>query len=149
MRQLHFDLLRLLEDDRRGSHATRCARRHVLARVRDAHVRMALRLQAAFGLRREEAIKLSPSHADRGDRLLVKASTAKGGPREVPVRTAAQRRLLDEARQLAGHWKAPVRGGPSRRDLEGEDRDADRRARTMISRELGHGRASVTAQYVG
>ncbi len=66
-------------------------------------MRMALRLQAAFGLRREEAIKLSPSHADRGDRLLVKASTAKGGrPHEVPVRTAAQRRLLDEARQLAG-----------------------------------------------
>ncbi len=74
-----------------------------LARVRDAHVRMALRLQAAFGLRREEAIKLSPSHADRGDRILVKASTAKGGrPREVPVRTGAQRRLLDEARRLAG-----------------------------------------------
>ena len=74
-----------------------------LARVRDAHVRMALRLQAAFGLRREEAIKLSPSWADRGDRILVKASTAKGGrPRHVPVRTEAQRRLLDEARRLAG-----------------------------------------------
>ena len=74
-----------------------------LARVRDAHVRMTLRLQAAFGLRREEAIKLSPSHADRGDRLVVKASTAKGGrPRHVPVRTPAQRRLLDEARRLAG-----------------------------------------------
>ena len=74
-----------------------------LGRVKDDHVRMALQLQAAFGLRREEAIKLSPSHADRGDRLLVKASTAKGGrPREVPVRTDAQRRLLDEARLLAG-----------------------------------------------
>ncbi len=74
-----------------------------LARVKDPHVRMALRLQAAFGLRREEAIKLSPSRADRGDRLLVKASTAKGGrPREVPVRTETQRRLLDEARRLAG-----------------------------------------------
>ena len=74
-----------------------------LALVKDDHVRVALRLQAAFGLRREEAIKLSPSHADRGDRLLVKASTAKGGrPREVPVRTDAQRRLLDDARRLAG-----------------------------------------------
>ena len=73
-----------------------------LARLRDPHVRMALRLQAAFGLRREEAIKFSPSHADRGDRILVKASTAKGGrPREVPVRTEAQRTLLDEARRLA------------------------------------------------
>ena len=46
-------------------------------------------------------------------------------------------------------WKAPVRGGPSRRDLKDRDREADRRARTMISRELGDGRESVTAQYVG
>ena len=74
-----------------------------LARVKDVHVRMALRLQAAFGLRREEAIKFTPSYADRGDRLAVKGSTAKGGrPREVPVLTESQRRLLDEARALAG-----------------------------------------------
>ena len=74
-----------------------------LARVNDAHVRMALRLQAEFGLRREEAIKFTPSYADRGDRLAVKGSTAKGGrPREVPVLTDSQRRLLDEARELAG-----------------------------------------------
>ena len=74
-----------------------------LALVKDGHVRMALRLQAAFGLRREEAIKFSPSYADRGDRIAVKASTAKGGrSREVPVRTDVQRNLLDEARRLAG-----------------------------------------------
>ena len=64
---------------------------------------MAPRLQAAFGLRREEAIKFAPSYADRGDRIAVKASTAKGGRfREVPVRTDPQRRLLDAARRLAG-----------------------------------------------
>ena len=74
-----------------------------LALVTDKHVRMALRLQAAFGLRREEAIKFAPSHADRGDRIAVKGSTAKGGrPREVPVLTDGQRKLLDEARELAG-----------------------------------------------
>ena len=74
-----------------------------LARVKDPHLRMALRLQAAFGLRREEAIKFAPSYADRGDRIVVKGSTAKGGrPREVPVLTDGQRRLLDEARELAG-----------------------------------------------
>ena len=74
-----------------------------LALVKDGHVRMALRLQAAFGLRREEAIKFSPSRADRGDRIAVKASTAKGGRfREVPVRTEGQRKLLDEALRLAG-----------------------------------------------
>ena len=74
-----------------------------LARVRDDHVRMALRLQAAFGLRREEAINFSPSRADRGDRILVKASTAKGGrAREVPIFKDSQRRVLDEARRLVG-----------------------------------------------
>ena len=74
-----------------------------LALVRDGHVRMALRLQAAFGLRREEAIKFAPSYADRGDRIAVGGSTAKGGrPREVPVLTDGQRKLLDEARELAG-----------------------------------------------
>ena len=35
-----------------------------LARVTDAHVRMALQLQAAFGLRREEAIKFTPAYAE-------------------------------------------------------------------------------------
>ena len=33
MRQLHFDLLRLLEDDRQGSHGSRRARRYVLAQA--------------------------------------------------------------------------------------------------------------------
>jgi hypothetical protein len=31
-----------------------------LEKIRDAHVRMSLALQEAFGLRREEAIKFSP-----------------------------------------------------------------------------------------
>ena len=35
MRQLHFDLLRLLEDDRQGSHDSRRARRYVLAQDAD------------------------------------------------------------------------------------------------------------------
>ena len=74
-----------------------------LARVKDPHVRMALRLQAAFGLRREEAIKFAPARDDRGDRIRLKGATTKGGrPREVPVLTDGQRRLLDEARELAG-----------------------------------------------
>ena len=74
-----------------------------LSLVKDPHVRMALRLQAAFGLRREEAIKFAPSYADRGDRIVVKGSTAKGGrSREVPVLGDGQRRVLDEARELAG-----------------------------------------------
>jgi len=74
-----------------------------LAKVSDPHVQMTLRLQAAFGLRREEAIKLTPSYADRGDRLALKSTWCKGGrPREIPIRTAEQRAVLDETHQLAG-----------------------------------------------
>ena len=74
-----------------------------LAMVTDGHVRMALRLELAFGLRREEAIKFSPSYADRGSRIVLKASTTKGGRlREIPVLKDEQRRLLDEVRALVG-----------------------------------------------
>jgi len=72
--------------------------------VEDQHVRMSLRLQEAFGLRREESIKFSPSYADQGDHLVLKASWCKGGrARELPIRTPEQRALLREAHQLAGH----------------------------------------------
>ena len=74
-----------------------------LARVVDPYVRMSLELQQAFGLRREEAIKFRPSYADRGDRIVLKESWTKGGKsREVPVRTAAQREVLNRVHQLAG-----------------------------------------------
>ena len=74
-----------------------------LALVKNAHVAMALRLEAAFGLRREEAIKFTPARDDRGDRVRLKGSTTKGGrPRDVPVRSEAQREVLDAARLLAG-----------------------------------------------
>ena len=74
-----------------------------LAQVKDAHVRMALQLQAAFGLRREEAIKFTPAYADRGDRVRIKASWAKGGrAREIPIWNEHQRPVLDAARCLAG-----------------------------------------------
>ena len=39
-----------------------------VAAVSDPHTQMSLRLQAAFGLRREESIKFQPEWADRGDR---------------------------------------------------------------------------------
>ena len=74
-----------------------------LALVNDTHVAMTLRLEAAFGLRREEAIKFTPARDDRGDRIRLKGSTTKGGrPREVPILKDSQRRLLDEARRLVG-----------------------------------------------
>ena len=74
-----------------------------LAQVGDDHVQMALRLQAAFGLRREEAIKFSPAYADRGEKIVLKASTTKGGrAREIPIWNDRQRQALDDARRLAG-----------------------------------------------
>ena len=74
-----------------------------IQRVKDPHVAMALRLEAAFGLRREEAIKFRPARDDRGACIRLKGSTIKGGrPREVPVRNEAQRQLLDEACRLVG-----------------------------------------------
>ena len=84
-----------------------------LARVSDAHVAMSLELQAAFGLRREEAIKFIPAYADRGDRVRIKASWAKGGrAREIPVRNEHQRAVLDAARRLAG-GRSLIPGGRS------------------------------------
>ena len=81
-----------------------------LALVKDEHVRMSLRLQQAFGLRREEALKIQPRWADRGDHLQLKASWTKGGrERTVPIRTSEQRALLEEAKQLAGLGSADSR----------------------------------------
>ena len=74
-----------------------------LDRVTDPHVRMSLRLQAAFGLRREESIKFQPRYADRGDHIAIKGSWAKGGrDRTVPISTPEQRAVLDEVHRLAG-----------------------------------------------
>jgi|TARA_R110002110_G_scaffold362241_1_gene571948 site-specific recombinase XerC len=78
-------------------------KRDQLARVKDEYVRMSLRLQQAFGLRREEALKIQPRWADRGDHLQLKASWTKGGrERTVPIRTMEQRALLEQAKRLAG-----------------------------------------------
>jgi len=74
-----------------------------LGQVKDEHVRMSLRLQRAFGLRREEALKIRPHWADRGDHLHLKASWTKGGrERTVPIRTKEQLALLEQAKRLAG-----------------------------------------------
>lgn len=74
-----------------------------LTKVTDPYTQLSLKLQAAFGLRREESIKIRPEWADGGDRLNLKASWTKGGrEREVPIRNEQQRNVLDEAKQLAG-----------------------------------------------
>jgi integrase len=73
-----------------------------LTQVRDRYVQMSLHMQRAFGLRREEALKIKPFQADRGDKLVLQGSWTKGGrPREIPIRTVAQRGILDQAKALA------------------------------------------------
>ena len=74
-----------------------------LAKITDPYSRLSLQLQAAFGLRREESIKIRPEWADRGDRLALKDTWTKGGrAREIPIRNEEQRQVLDEAKRFAG-----------------------------------------------
>ena len=74
-----------------------------LLEVSDAYVRLSIRLQAAFGLRREEAIKFKPNYAVQDDHIKLKSSWTKGGrARTVPITNAEQRRLLEDIKALAG-----------------------------------------------
>ena len=72
-----------------------------LSLITDGYVHLSIRLQATFGLRREESIKFSPSYAMQGDHIKLKASWTKGGrARSVPIRNDEQRQLLEEVREL-------------------------------------------------
>jgi integrase len=73
-----------------------------LDKVSDPHTAMSLRLQEAFGLRREESIKIQPGGADRGDMLVLKSTWTKGGKeRTIPIINETQRELLNQAKALA------------------------------------------------
>lgn len=164
--------------------------------IPDQHVKMSLKLQQAFGLRREEAMKIQPAKADRGDRLILDASWCKGGrDRTIPILTEQQRALLQEAKLLAAgrslipkertykeqvkryentciksgldrahglrhHYaqqrylaltgfESPAVSGVASKSLSEAERAADKAARAVITRELGHGRLQVTAVYLG
>jgi hypothetical protein len=70
-----------------------------LERIDDKYVRLSVRLQAAFGLRREEAIKFNPGYAIRGDHIALKSTWTKGGrARTVPITHIEQRRLLQDVK---------------------------------------------------
>ena len=74
-----------------------------LKRITDPYTEISLMLQAAFGLRLEESIKIRPQWADGGDRLFLMDSWTKGGrEREIPISTPEQRKVLDAAKALAG-----------------------------------------------
>ena len=70
--------------------------------IRDPNTRLSLKLQQAFGLRREEAIKFQPSCAIKDDHLQLKSSWCKGGrARTIPIANDAQRELLKEVQAFA------------------------------------------------
>lgn len=72
-------------------------------RIAHPLVQASAMLQREFGLRREEALKIIPTWADRGGKLSLKASWAKGGrAREIPIKTDEQRQVLDHAKRIAG-----------------------------------------------
>ncbi len=73
-----------------------------LAKISDPYIRLSIRLQAAFGLRREESIKFSPGYAIQDDHIKLKSSWTKGGrARTVPIRNDEQRKLLEEIKAFA------------------------------------------------
>ena len=72
--------------------------------IENEYVRMSVRLQQAFGLRREESIKFRPSYADQETFIRLKGSWTKGGrPREIPISEPPQRELLDQVHAFAGY----------------------------------------------
>ena len=73
-----------------------------LSLVSDQYVRLCIRLQSAFGLRREESIKFNPNYAVQDDHIKLKSSWTKGGrARTVPIRNDEQRQLLKEVKEFA------------------------------------------------
>ena len=168
----------------------------VLNKIPNEYVRFSLELQAAFGLRREEAIKFQVSYADQGNHLRLKSSWTKGGKeRLIPIQDESQRELLNRVHQFAGSGSliprvklyvqqmrvfekqtsmaglsrthglrhcyaqtryieltgrpAPAVGGATSKDLTKAEKEQDYKTRLLISKELGHERESITAQYLG
>ena len=74
-----------------------------LERIKSEHVRLSVEMQRAFGMRREEAMKIRVAWADRGTHLKLEGSWTKGGrERTIPIRTEAQEKLLDRVKALTG-----------------------------------------------
>jgi integrase len=171
-----------------------------LSRV-SPHVRLSLRLEDQFGLRREEAILFKVSTAlgnqtvDKASSIYLLPSWTKGAVgRHVPMISEAQRDLLREIAGVVGKASLIPEGFNKKeqiKKLENETRAAkigrthglrhgyahrryldltgwecgavkgvelqlnakdyakDQEARQIISEELGHGRKSISKQYIG
>ncbi len=162
------------------------------------HLKLSIRLQQEFGLRREEAAKFIPSVAIKKECVDLKASWTKGKKaRSIPITTAAQKTLLKDIKSQADqsaslipssmdyaqykshrdHYlaKANIRQAHGLRHHYAQQRyivltnglippmlckgekpklseaelALDLRARLIVSKELGHGRISITQRYMG
>src|SRR3989338_4364936 len=160
-----------------------------LDKITDANVKLSLQLQQAFGLRKEESIKLKIHEAVQGNILKLKGAWCKSGrQREVPIRTAEQWRVIEACKAHVGNtnralipadksyyqqmkryenqiadagihkahglrhayaqqryfeltgWHCPAKGGPTKKNLNSEQKLIDQQAREIISQELGHDR---------
>jgi integrase len=78
------------------------------AQIDDGYVKKSVQLQAAFGLRCEESLKIQPWRADAGDRLHVEHGTKGGHPRWVPITVPRQREVLDDAKQFVRFKEASL-----------------------------------------
>ena len=117
-----------------------------VSKVTDPYTRASLRLQAAFGLRREESIKIRPIQSDRGDRLVLKDSWTKGGrAREIPIRTDEQRQALATAKEVAGRGSLIPADKSYVQQLK---RYEDQCAKAAIHRAHGHRHAYAQARYL-
>lgn len=71
--------------------------------ITDKGIQLSLQLERAFGLRREEALKIKPYLADQGTVLKLQGSWCKNGrPREIPICTEEQRELLARCKTHVG-----------------------------------------------
>lgn len=68
-----------------------------LGQIPDQYLQFSIQLQSLFGMRREEVLKVRLWEADQGDKLVLQPSWTKGRVgRSIPIRTPAQRALLDQ-----------------------------------------------------
>lgn len=86
--------------------------------IDNPYLRYSIRLQQAFGLRREEAIKIIMAKADEETALRIQGSWTKGNvERLVPILTNEQRCLVDEIRQFCGKGSLIPSGRSYRQQL--------------------------------
>lgn len=90
-------------ENRRRQLQSRAQQLKNLPTLNNPRMQLALELMQSFGLRFEEALKLKPKIADQQTTLNLQASWTKGGrARVVPIRTKAQRHVLNQLAKVVG-----------------------------------------------